>query len=96
MPDESPSLPRALPERPDLRHLKDQAKDLLRAGGAATLAEAQFAVARQYGFTSWPRLKEHVERLHEIGLLKHAIDTNDIGAVRTLMTRNPELHRAPM
>ena len=96
MPDESPSLPRALPERPDLRHLKDQAKDLLRAGGAATLAEAQFAVARQYGFTSWPRLKEHVERLHEIGLLKHAIDTNDVGAVRTLMTRNPELHRAPM
>jgi hypothetical protein len=96
MPDESPSLPRALPERPDLRHLKDQAKELLRAGGAATLAEAQFAVARQYGFASWPRLKEHVERLHEIGLLKHAIDTNDLGAVRTLMTRNPELHRAPL
>jgi len=96
MPDETPSLPRALPERPDLRHLKDQAKELLRAGGAATLTEAQFAVARQYGFASWPRLKEHVERLHEIGLLKHAIDTNDLGAVRTLMTRNPGLHGAPM
>jgi len=96
MPNESPSLPRALPERPDLRHLKDQAKELLRDGGASTLAEAQFAVARQYGFASWPRLKEHVERLHEIGLLKHAIDTNDLGAVRTLMTRNPELHQAPM
>jgi hypothetical protein len=96
MPDKSPSLPRALPERPDLRHLKDQAKELLRAGGAPTLAEAQFAVARQYGFASWPRLKEHVESLHEMGLLKHAINTNDLGAVRTLMTRNPELHRAPM
>ena len=96
MPDKSPSLPRALPERPDLRHLKDQAKELLRAGGAPTLAEAQFAIARQYGFASWPRLKEHVESLHEMGLLKHAIDTNDLGAVRTLMTRNPELHRAPM
>jgi ankyrin repeat protein len=96
MPDKSPSLPRALPERPDLRHLKDQAKELLRAGGAPTLAEAQFAVARQYGFASWPRLKEHVESLHEMGLLKHAIDTNDLGAVRTLMTRNPELHCAPM
>jgi ankyrin repeat protein len=96
MPDKSPSLPRALPERPDLRHLKDQAKELLRAGGAPTLAEAQFAVARQYGFASWPRLKEHVESLHEMGLLKHAIDTNDLGAVRTLMTRNSELHRAPM
>jgi hypothetical protein len=96
MPDKSPSLPRALPERPDLRHLKDQAKELLRAGGAPTLAEAQFAVARQYGFASWPRLKEHVESLHEMGLLKHAIDTNDLGAVRALMTCNPELHRAPM
>ena len=32
---------RRLPEHPDLRHLKDQAKDLLRAGQAASLADAQ-------------------------------------------------------
>ena len=50
MPDESPSLPRVLPERPDLRHLKDQAKELLRAGGASTLTAEQFSIARQYGF----------------------------------------------
>ena len=31
---------RSLPESPDLRHLKDQAKDLLDAGGA-TLAEVR-------------------------------------------------------
>ena len=55
--------PRPLPDRPDLRHLKDQAKDLLRAGQATSLAKAQFQIARQYGFASWPKLKAHVESL---------------------------------
>ena len=31
---------------------------------------AQFAIARQYGFSSWPKLKAHVESLEEIGQLK--------------------------
>ena len=53
----------SLPERPNLQHLKNQAKDLLRAGGAASLAEAQFQIARSYGFASWPKLKAHVESL---------------------------------
>lgn len=96
MPNDSPFQTRPLPDRPDLRHLKDEAWSLLNAGHAASLAEAQFQVARQYGFASWPRLKEHVDSLHEIGMLKHAIDTNDLGAVQTLMTRNPALHRAPL
>jgi ankyrin repeat protein len=96
VPDQSASLPRALPDRPDLRHLKDQAWDLLRSGSVESLAEAQFQIAREYGFTSWPLLKEHVESLHEMGMLKHAIDTNDLGAVRTLMARNPALHTAPL
>ena len=87
---------KTLPDQPDLRHLKDQAKELLRAGGAATLAEAQFKIARQYGFASWPKLKRHVDQLHASGLLKQAIDLNDFDAVRALMTQNPELHRAPM
>ena len=55
--------PRQLPERPDLRHLKDQAKDRLKAGQATSLAKAQFQVAREYGFASWPKLKAHVESL---------------------------------
>ena len=53
--------PRSLPERPNLRHLKDQAKDLLKVGQASSLAEAQLQIARQYGFPSWPKLKRHVE-----------------------------------
>ncbi len=87
---------RTLPERPDLRHLKDQAKDLFQAGDAATLSEAQFKLAREYGFASWPKLKQHVESLAEVGQLKQAIDANDLERVRELMTSNPALHRAPL
>jgi Ankyrin repeats (3 copies) len=86
----------SLPERPNLEHLKNQAKDLLRAGGASSLADAQFQIARSYGFASWPKLKAHVESLDEIGELKSAIDRNDFDQVRTMMRRNPELHRAPL
>ena len=89
-------FPRPLPEHPDLRHLKDQAKDLLRAGQAASLANAQFQVARQYGFASWPKLKAHVESLQTVGQLKQAIDANDLERVQQLMTRHPELHRGPL
>jgi len=87
---------RPLPERPNLRHLKDQAKDLLKAGAAATLADAQFQIAHLYGFASWPKLKAHVDSLHEAGQLKDAIDNNDVARVQALMTRNPSLHRAPL
>jgi hypothetical protein len=56
---------RKLPDRPNLEFLKKQAKSLLdtmqRADAAAQLADAQHALAREYGFASWPRLKAHVE-----------------------------------
>jgi ankyrin repeat protein len=92
----SEDAPRPLPERPNLRHLKDQAKDLLKAGGAESLTEAQFKIARLYGFASWPKLKAHVDSQEEIGQLKLAIDTNDFEKIKTLMSRNPALHRAPL
>ena len=57
---------RALPARPSLEHLKNEAKqrlDALRhAQPAAKLAEAQFQLARDYGFASWRELKAEVER----------------------------------
>jgi len=92
----SSEAPRPLPDRPNLRHLKDQAKDLLKSGGAKSLTEAQFTIARLYGFASWPKLKAHVDSLEETGELKQAIDTNDLGRVKTMMTRNRALHRAPL
>jgi hypothetical protein len=96
MSNDSSASPRPLPEHPDLRHLRDQAKDLLRAGRADSLAKALFAIARQYGFASWPKLKAHVESLREIGQLKTAIDQNNLERVKALITSNPMLHRAPM
>jgi hypothetical protein len=58
---------RNLPVRPNLEYLRKEAKDLLddlrRADPAAQLADAQFALSRDYGFDSWPRLKAHVEAI---------------------------------
>lgn len=96
MPLDPPEAPRPLPDRPNLRHLKDQAKDLLEAGAAASVTEAQLKIARLYGFASWPKLKAHIGSLQEVGELKQAIDTNDIDRVQALMTRRPALHQAPL
>ncbi|HKQ75494.1 MAG TPA: ankyrin repeat domain-containing protein [Blastocatellia bacterium] len=93
---DSQEVPRQLPDNPNLRHLKDQARDLLKAGGAVSITDAQFKIARLYGFSSWPKLKSHVDSLKEVGRLKQAIDADDVDLVKTLMTCNPALHRAPL
>jgi Family of unknown function (DUF5990)/Domain of unknown function (DUF5655) len=66
-----------LPDRPDLAQLRRQARELHRAaadGNTAavrrlrpvsdktTLSAAQLALAREYGFPSWARLKDEAER----------------------------------
>lgn len=61
---------RRLPDRLDLDQLRRQAKELHRARSArpqprtksTTLAAAQLALAREYGFKSWAELKHEVER----------------------------------
>jgi uncharacterized membrane protein YkoI len=75
---DSNEVPRQLPDNPNLRHLKNQARDLLKAGGAKSLTDAQFKIARLYGFPSWPKLKAHVDALKETGRLTDEIDTNDV------------------
>jgi CubicO group peptidase (beta-lactamase class C family) len=52
---------RALPDRPSLRYLKLEAKRRLSAGEFATLDQAQLAIAREHGRSSWAALKEHIE-----------------------------------
>jgi ankyrin repeat protein len=51
----------------NLEQLRKQAKDRVRerraAGRKVKLAEAQFELARELGFHSWPKLKAYVERL---------------------------------
>jgi len=60
-------MSRNLPPHPNLEHLKKQAKDLLhelqQQNPASQLSDAQFALAHEYGFASWPKLKAHVESL---------------------------------
>lgn len=59
-------MPASLPPRPRLEWLRKTAKDRLAelraTEPASKLADAQRAVARDYGFTNWRALKAHVER----------------------------------
>jgi ankyrin repeat protein len=60
-------MPRPLPLRANLEWLKKLSKDRLDALRAenrtAKLSDAQLAVAREFGFASWRKLKSHVEEL---------------------------------
>ena len=65
-----------LPEEPSLEQLRKQAKDLRDASGVP-LWEAQLAVARRYGFTSWTRLKRHVEVVARYSRFPDRVSTHD-------------------
>lgn len=62
---DEPANPLALPQNPNLEHLKNEAKDRLasmRTSAPDTqLADAQFTIAREYGFASWRALKEEID-----------------------------------
>ncbi len=82
-----------LPEKANLKHLKKQAKALLRETQQGKLADAQHALATEYGFATWAKLKSHVEAL---GLspaqkLKAAVCENDPARIRALLKEHPEL-----
>jgi CubicO group peptidase (beta-lactamase class C family) len=51
---------RDLPDRLSLRHSKLEAKRRLAAGEFTTLHDAQLAVAREHGMSSWAALKERI------------------------------------
>jgi hypothetical protein len=57
---------RLLPDRPSIEFLRKEAKDLLgvlrESNPEATLAEAQRALAAEYGERDWPALKAEVDR----------------------------------
>src|SRR5215203_5345336 len=101
---------KSLPPRPSLQHLKYQALDLLKdysagsndaisrlgmsPGSRPSLADAQRAIAREYGFASWPKLKRHVESIAappdagpaaDLGPFVAAVRSGDAEAVRKLL-----------
>jgi hypothetical protein len=60
-----PGGSRSLPGRPNLRHLKLEAKRRATAGEFPTLHEAQVAIARQRGLPTWAALKQRVSTEQE-------------------------------
>jgi Ankyrin repeats (3 copies)/Ankyrin repeat len=85
-------MSRQLPERPNLEFLKKQAKDL-RATTDGKLADAQHALANEYGFPTWASLKSHVEALNRTPMeaLKEAVCNIDAAQVRNILTQHPDL-----
>jgi len=93
-----------LPDRPNLEYLKklamEKLQELPRADARARLADAQLAIARQHGFTSWralharlapPRPAVPPERITE---LFEAIKRGEEAAVTRLLDVDPALANA--
>ena len=100
-----------LPQKPNLEHLKKQAKDLLRdfelrqpaaidrfrsvSISAPKLADAQHVIARDHGFASWTKLKEHVDaitrELQPKQRLAAAVRASDADRVAQTLAEQPEL-----
>lgn len=84
----------SLPDAPNLDWLRKQAKrtltELRKTNPAAKLADAQFDLAKQYGFSSWRALKEHIDGLTFEGQLFEAAKNDDPGALAALLDAHPE------
>lgn len=90
-----------LPARPNIEHYRKRAKALVRAGAAPTLTKAQFQIAREHGFASWPTFAKHIEALTRsrspISLFETAADAivaGDAAALKRLLREDPTLVRA--
>jgi hypothetical protein len=86
-------MSRELPAKPSLEYLRKQAKQLQRTTSHGKLADAQHALAREYGFVDWAKLKSYVITL---GLppaeaLTAAIRDHGAQQVRELLESHPEL-----
>lgn len=61
-----------------------------------TLADAQFVLAREYGFRSWNALREHIDERRDKQRspqeqIHHAFMRGDAGAVRRILLQHPAL-----
>ncbi|MGB6686750.1 MAG: ankyrin repeat domain-containing protein [Terracidiphilus sp.] len=88
-----------LPARANLEHLKNEAKQCLNSLRAqnpeARLFQAQFLVARSYGFASWRKLKSYVDALDDCVLqLINAIHDGDLKTIRNILDSHPDLVNA--
>jgi ankyrin repeat protein len=86
-------MSRELPAKPSLEYLRKQAKQLHRTMPQGKLSDAQHVLAREYGFSTWARLKSHVVTL---GLppaeaLRVAVCDSDARRIQELLESHPEL-----
>jgi CubicO group peptidase (beta-lactamase class C family) len=71
---------RSLPDNPSVRYLKLEAKRRLSAGEFPTLHDAQLAIAREHGFSSWSALRRNVSQRQAAGSRHGGVSS---GAVET-------------
>jgi hypothetical protein len=89
-----------LPARPNLEQYRKQAKDLVKKTGSK-LADAQFTVAREHGFDSWPKFAKHIEALarktsptSQFEQAAEAVIAGDTSTLTRGLAENPNLIRA--
>ena len=92
-------MPLNLPERASYEYLKKLAKERLtlmrEKNPSAKLAEAQLAIARQYGFSSWRALKAEMDlrRAPNVAGFTRACAAGDLNTLRDLLQKDPALSR---
>src|SRR5688572_12886240 len=90
----SSASPSPLPDAANLDWLRKRAKRRLReirkAKPDAKLADAQLALAREHGFSSWRALKAHVDSLTLDGQLFDAARAGDVAKLTALLDAHPD------
>jgi ankyrin repeat protein len=81
-----------------MRYLRAESKLRRRSGEFASLALAQTAIAREFGFSSWPTLKLHVDGLtldlpERAALLIDSATSADLRAAKAMLDTDPEVAR---
>jgi ankyrin repeat protein len=83
----------SLPDAPNLDWLRKQAKrslsELRKTNSRAKLADAQFELAKEYGFASWRALKTHIDGLTIEGQLFDAARNGDARELAALLDAHP-------
>jgi ankyrin repeat protein len=84
----------SLPDNPNLDWLRKQAKrrleELCRTNPDAQLSDAQFDLAKQYGFSSWRALKAHIDALTIDGRLVEAARKGNVESLTSLLDAHPD------
>jgi ankyrin repeat protein len=71
------------------------------ANAKFSLADAQWVIAREYAFESWPKFVKHIQEMTRAGspvsifeMAADAIVSGDLTTLKTLLRQHPELARA--